>query len=120
MKRLIYLFSFLIIILAVFTVLTAPEVFGAKRPIYYGQETIKWARIPNVAYYKIYYKESGSTNWQYAVNGVPNISTALTIDYLKMWVWYSYNVVAVDDSGREYWSSGANRFTPTNRTQTIR
>jgi len=120
MRKLIYFFSFLMIILAVFTVLAAPKAFGAKRPIYYGQETIKWTRIPNVAYYKIYYKESGSANWQYAVNGVPSASTALTIDYLKMWVWYSYNVVTVDDSGREYWSSGAKKFTPTIRTQTIR
>ncbi|OGH38972.1 MAG: hypothetical protein A3B44_03685 [Candidatus Levybacteria bacterium RIFCSPLOWO2_01_FULL_38_21] len=120
MKRLIYFFSFLVIILILLTVLPTPKVFGAKRPIYYGQETIKWTRIPNVAYYKIYYKESGSTNWQHAVNGVPNTLTALTIDYLKMWVWYQYNVVTVDDSGREYWSSGAKKFTPTIRTQTIR
>lgn len=120
MKKLIYLFSFLIIILIVFTVLSAPKVFGANKPIYYGQETIKWSKIPNAAYYKIYYKESGSVNWQYAVSGVSSASTAFTIDYLKMWVWYSYNVVAVDDSGREYWSSGAKKFTPTIRTQTIR
>jgi len=119
-KKIIYLFPLWIIILAAFTVLTTSKVFGAIKPIYYGQETIKWTRVPNASHYKIYYKESGSTNWQYAVNGVPSVSTALTIDYLKMWVWYQYNVVAVDDSGREYWSSGAKKFTPTIRTQTIR
>jgi len=118
--RKIIIFYFLLVVLLFFLPLTVSKTAGAGRPIYYGKETIKWSGVPNASYYRIYYKERDSTDWQHAIDRIPNTSTALTIDYLKMWVWYSYNVVAVDNSGREYWSSGAKKFTPTTRTRTIR
>lgn len=118
MKTLISLSSFLLIIFTI-SVITAPKA-SAKRPIYYGQEVIKWTGAQNAAYYNIYYKENGSSNWQYAIQNVPNSSSELTIGYLKMWVWYQYKVAAVDYSGNEYWSSSVKKFTPTLRTITIR
>src|SRR3989344_7295268 len=119
MKNLIFLSSFLITIFTISAILTAPKA-SAKRPIYYGQEAIKWAKNPNASYYNIYYKENASPNWQYAIQNVPNSSSEITIGYLKMWVWYQYKVVAVDYSGNEYSSSSIRKFTPTLRIQTIR
>ena len=119
MKNLVFLSSFLLAIFTISAIFTTPKV-SAKRPIYYGQETIKWAKNPNASYYNIYYKEHGSSNWQYAIQNVPNLSSEITIGYLKMWVWYQYKVAAVDYSGNEYWSSSIKKFTPTLRTQTIR
>src|SRR3989344_3123184 len=110
MKKLIYLSSFLLIVFAISAIFTTPKV-SAKRPIYYGQEAIKWTVASNAAYYNIYYKENASANWQYSIQNVPNTSSEITIGYLKMWVWYQYKVVAVDYSGNEYWSSSVKKFT---------
>lgn len=118
MKTLILFFSFLLTIFTISAIST--QKVSAKRPIYYGQETIKWASNPNASYYNILYKEAGSLNWQYSIQNVPNTSSEITIGYLKMWVWYQYKVVAVDYSGNEHWSSSVKKFTPTLRTQTIR
>jgi len=119
MKSIIFLSSFLLIIFTIPAIFTTSKA-SAKRPVYYGQETIKWTGNPNASYYNILYKEAGSSNWQFAIQNVPNSSSEITIGYLKMWVWYQYKVVAVDYSGNEYWSSSVKKFTPTLRTQTIR
>lgn len=96
---------------------TAPSV-AAKRPIYYGKEMIK---LPGFApdHYNIYYRQASDKSYKYSVS-VPGTSSTYTISYLKMWEYYYYKIAAAYSSGKEYWWSKEVKFTPQERTHTVR
>lgn len=72
---------------------------------HYISGIIQWKSVPGVAYYHIYYKESGAKNYNYGAPNIPSSSTQYTVDYLHPGVSYEYMIVAFNSSKNVIWKS---------------
>lgn len=76
----------------------------------YMQGTAKWEPVSGAAYYHVYYKETGETNYTHGVLNLPASSTSVAIRHLKPGVRYWYNVVAYNSSKKEINWSGSKKL----------
>lgn len=85
----------------------AGTAFAQTTPTY-NQGLAQWAYIENAKCFRIYYKEKGAADWQFAVHcrDLKNPTWKYTIGYLKKGVNYTYRVQAVNFDSSTYWVTG--------------
>ena len=72
---------------------------------HYRNGIIQIKKIQGVAYYHIYYKESGAKSYNFSIADIPESSTQYTVGYLLPGVSYEYKIVAFDSSQQKIWES---------------
>lgn len=71
----------------------------------FSQATIDIPEVDGAVVYNIYYKKASDNTYTNAVRSIPANTKSYTISYLKKGTAYDHRIVAVDDSGTEFWFS---------------